>query len=470
MLLTKRTRLVLLLSLVSLFTARAADYNALDRYIAAADPSYRYQVVRTTASLGSTIYQLDLTSQTWLSAAEVDKPEWHHWVTIIQPAKVTSTTAILFIDGGSNKAAPDTPDAVLMLAAAQAGAVLVQVGEVPNQPLKFAGEDKTRSEDAIIAYTWEKFLTTGDERWPARLPMTKAAVRAMDAAIEVLAKAPANPIAIKNFIVMGASKRGLTTWTTAAADPRVIAIAPMVIDVLNTERSLEHHWRAYGFWAPAIHDYVEAGVVNWFGTPQLTALMDIEDPFSYRERLTMPKYLINSSGDQFFLPDSSQFYFNDLPGEKYLRYIPNTDHTLPGMEAPLNVIAWTQAILANHPRPRFYWRADRPNGMITLRVLDKPAKVLLWQASNPEARDFRLETIGPAWKSTPVEGENGIYTVTMPAPDRGYTAFFFELTYPGPSDLPLMFTTEVVVTPDVYPFDLPAPASAEAAARSARRR
>ena len=34
---------------------------------------------------------------------------------------------------------------------------------------------KARTEDDFIAYTWDKFLRTGDEKWPLRLPMTKAA-------------------------------------------------------------------------------------------------------------------------------------------------------------------------------------------------------------------------------------------------------------------------------------------------------
>ena len=45
--------------------------------------------------------------------------------------------------------------------------------------------------------------------------------------------------------------------------------------------------------------------------------MRIEDPFNYRSRLTMPKFIINAGGDQFFVPDSSQFYFNELSGTKY---------------------------------------------------------------------------------------------------------------------------------------------------------
>ena len=48
---------------------------------------------------------------------------------------------------------------------------------IPNQPLVFADmKGWGRGEDALIAYTWDKFYRTGDEEWPARLPMTKAVV------------------------------------------------------------------------------------------------------------------------------------------------------------------------------------------------------------------------------------------------------------------------------------------------------
>jgi PhoPQ-activated pathogenicity-related protein len=348
------------------------------------------------------------------------------------------------------------------LLAASAGAVVVDLGQVPNEPLTFAGESQSRTEDAIIAYTWDKYLRTGDERWPARLPMTKAAVRAMDTVTDFLGKLPGGAMKVKNFVVAGGSKRGWTTWSAAEVDPRVIAIAPIVIDTLNVPPVFESQWRAYGFWAPAIQDYTDMGIMNWFGTPQMAALMDIEDPYPYRPRLALPSYQMNSTGDQFFLPDSPRYYFSDLPGEKYLRFVPNTDHSMTSLDVVSNLVSWFQAVTANYPRPRFYWRTDPAAGTITVRVVDTPQQVMLWQASNPAARDFRLETIGPAWTSTPLSGTNGIYTATVTAP-QGWAAFFVELTYPGPNSTPgsapdgtsLVFTTEVVVTPDVYPFGPP---------------
>ena len=65
-----------------------------------------------------------------------------------------------------------------------------------------------------------------------RLPMTKAVVRAMDT-IQDFAK-NSNYGDIKKFMLAGESKRGWTTWTSAAVDPkRVFSAVPIVMDILN---------------------------------------------------------------------------------------------------------------------------------------------------------------------------------------------------------------------------------------------
>src|SRR5262249_26359960 len=68
-----------------------------------------------------------------------------------------------------------------------------------------------------------------------------------------------------------------------------------VIDLLNVEESFEHHYRAYGFWAPAIAAYQASGIMRWAGTPELAALLKIEDPYAYRDRLTITKALAVTS-------------------------------------------------------------------------------------------------------------------------------------------------------------------------------
>ena len=316
-------------------TARASA-TALDRYVAAPDPSFAWTVSKTLPAEGATATLIDLTSQRWLTEQEVEQPLWKHWLVVVTPEKVTSDIGLLFIGGGRNdRNPPATPSKWLVEAARDTGTVVAELRMVPNQPVVFKDDParKPRTEDDFIAYTWDKFLRTGDDKWPARLPMTKSAVRAMDAVTAFAASAAGGSNKVGRFVVAGASKRGWTTWTTAAVDSRVIAIVPAVIDLLNVEPSFIHHYRAYGAYSDAVKDYVEQGIMDWIGTPQFHALMKIEEPYEYRDRLTMPKLLVNASGDQFFLPDSSQFYFDKLRGENHLRYVPNTNHWLDKSDA-----------------------------------------------------------------------------------------------------------------------------------------
>lgn len=443
-------RLVLACTLVAALCAGGQKQTALDRYVAAPDPNYKYELVNKIEGKGYTAYVLEMTSQAWRTEKEVDRPLWKHWVTVVRPAQVKSDTGFLFITGGSNASKPPVAaDPMLWNIAVDTGTVVTELRMVPNQPLTFAGETRGRSEDSLIAYTWDKFLRGGDDQWPARLPMTKSAVRAMDAVTDFCGK---EGVKVSKFVVAGGSKRGWTTWATAAVDKRVVAIVPMVIDLLNIQPSFEHHWRVYGFWAPAIGDYERMGLMNWSRHPRYHELMKIEEPYEYRDRLTMPKFLINATGDQFFIPDSWQFYWNDLKGEKYLRYVPNADHSLRTSDAVASLSAYYSAFIEGRERPRFSWKVEK-DGTIRVKSETKPQVVKLWQASNPNARDFRLEKIGPVWKDTVLEPKgNGTYEAKVAAPEKGWTAYMIEMTYPGAGKHPFKFTTGVKVVPDTLPY------------------
>lgn len=432
----------------------------LDDYVNWADPSFTYSVHSTIPGPGYTARVISMTSQTWRNPLEVDRTRWDHWLTVVEPDTVSNNQGMLLIGGGSNgDAAPTATDPYLTIAgniAVASNSVVSYLTMVPNQPLRFADEGYNRQEDAIIAYSWDKFMDsyvsgTPDGYWPAQLPMTKSAVRAMDT-IQNLFAASGTPI--ESFVVSGASKRGWTTWLTGAVDPRVSAIIPMVIDILNVEQSMQHHYDSYGFWAPAVNDYVAAGVMDRLGSPESAALMDIIDPYEYRDRLTMPKYMINSTGDEFFLPDSSQFYYDDLVGKKYLRYVPNTSHSL--MQALPDVVnglaTFYMGILDDSALPEFSWTMEA-DGSITVEVVSVASLmgVSLWQATNPDARDFRLEVIGSAWTSSPLLDQGGgVYVANVARPDQGWSAFMVELIFDSGrgQNMEYKFTTQVSVIPE----------------------
>jgi PhoPQ-activated pathogenicity-related protein len=215
---------------------------------------------------------------------------------------------------------------------------------------------------------------------------------------------------------------------------------------------MRHHFAAYGFYSPAIGDYEQMKIFDRLDSQGGTEIRNFVDPYEYCDRYTMPKFLINSSGDQFFLPDSAQFYFDDLPADKYLLYCANTDHGLDESEADKALLVWYQSILTGRERPQFSWeKAEDGRMVVTART--RPQQVRLWTATNAEARDFRLEKIGKAWKSSPLTATGpGTYDVRVPAPDKGWTAYFVELLFDSGTPIPYRFSTEVCVVPNTLPY------------------
>jgi PhoPQ-activated pathogenicity-related protein len=434
----------------------AERQTALDVYVHAPDSHYQYKLIEKKAHAGCTEYLIRMTSQEWRSPAEVSPSVWQHWVRIYIPKTVSTSIGMLYILGGSTTDGQPKPDDKFDSLANLTHSVVSELFDVPNEPLAFANDPYgPRKEDEIIAYSWRKFLETGDSTWPLRLPMTKAAVRAMDTVTSFAASKKAGGHVVNRFVVVGLSKRGWTTWTTAAVDPRVVAIVPMVIDVLHVAPSFEHHYRSYGFWAPAVKDYFAEHLMDDLEGEAFQKLMDIEDPYSYRDRLTMPKLIVNGAGDQFFLPDSSRFYFDELPGEKHLLYEANADHSLRGTDSDYSIAAFYQSIVAGGTRPNLRWTFE-PDGAIRVTVDQKPLQVTLWQSTNPDHRDFRLEAIGSSYHGTTLAADSpGVYVARVPTTAKGWTAFFVEATFPGPGKFPFKFTTAVRVLPDVEPYPLP---------------
>jgi PhoPQ-activated pathogenicity-related protein len=437
----------------SLMAEETGTKTALDEYVARPDDTYQWQIMQTMKAQGLTAYIVDLKSQTWRSSDEVNRTVWQHWLMIVKPDDVKFDTAMLFIGGGSNDGdPPNGPNERIMKLAAASKSVVAELKMVPNQPLIFHGDGQPRKEDDLVAYTWDQYLKTGDPTWPARNPMVKSAVRAMDTITAVLQSAEGGHVEVDKFVVAGGSKRGWTTWLTGAVDQRVVAISPIVIDVLNVEVSMRHHYAAYGFWAPAVGDYVHHKIFRHLGSPQMKKLQELVDPYCYRDRLTMPKYILNGSGDQFFLPDSSQFYFDDLTGDKYLRYVPNADHSLNGSDAVESLLAFYLTVLHKKPRPEIRWTFE-DDGAIRVIPSVEPKQVLLWQATNPQARDFRLETLGPKYEETELTQQgDGSYVGNVTPPAKGWTAYFLELTFDLGIPVPFKQTTAVRVVPNTLPY------------------
>jgi PhoPQ-activated pathogenicity-related protein len=436
---------------------KVSNPTPLDDYVARPDSSFAWRVVGPVKGMGRRSAVLELTSQTWLTPDEIDRPAWKHWLTVIVPDDVIHDTAFLYITGGTS-ADPAPSEAAKGFArlAVESRSVVAQLNDVPNQPLRFADRpEDALVEDAIIAHQQMKFINGRDPEQLVRLPMVKSGVAAMTAIQQYLASDAGGNLPVNGFVVAGGSKRGWTTWLVGALDPRVRAIIPIVINSLDGDATVRHHWGAMGYFSPAIKDYVDHGLIpGMIGHPGLDEIRRIEDPLSYSDRpsMTMPKYIINAVGDEFFPPDNTRYSYQRLPDTKRLRMLPNSRHSTEGTDIIKSLAAFYDAILNHRPLPSYSWDV-REDGAIVVRAAETPAEVNLWQGTNPKARDFRVDTIGEAFTATPLaRQDDGSWIGKAEAPPAGFTAYFVELVFSGATRSPFKFTTEVSVTPDVLPF------------------
>ncbi|WP_397423532.1 PhoPQ-activated protein PqaA family protein, partial [Phenylobacterium sp.] len=314
---------------------------------------------------------------------------------------------------------------------------------------------KARVEDEIIAYLQARYATTQNPDDLLRLPMVKSGTQAMTAVQDFIKADTGGKLNIDGFVVAGGSKRGWTTWLVGAVDKRVVGIVPIVINVLSVNDTAIHHWRALGYFSPALQDYVDAGLIpGQIGKPSLEGVNLIEDPLNYQDRATMkiPKYVINAVGDEYFPPDNTRYGYSRVAQPKRLRMIPNSKHSTAGTDIMDSITAFHDAILNERAMPDYAWKV-RADGAIVVTPKGKPAEVLLWQGTNAKDRDFRVDTIGKAFTSTPLTAQpDGTFVGNVPRPASGYTAYFVELVYPSGGKYPLKFTTEVSVKPDVLPY------------------
>jgi len=412
-------------AIASMSSVCLAD-SALFDYVNRPDSTFAWRVASQSETDQGTVYNLELTSQTWQGIT------WKHGLHIIKPAVLERPDyALLFITGGDNdhvhlqlQPAPNNEEVQIFARVAQAvGSVVCVLSQIPNQPLYDGLE-----EDALIVYTFDKFLNTLDPTWPLLLPMTKGAVKAMDAT-QAFAKEKLG-LTISSFVVSGGSKRGWTTWLTGAVDPRVKAIAPMVIDVLNMRQQMPHQLESWGAYSEEIEDYTRLHIQERMGTPDGEKLTNIVDPFSYRDRLTIPKLIVLGTNDPYWPVDAVNLYFGQLKGDKHILYVPNAGHGLGSKREALGgLVAFFRQIAAGAGLPRLSWEFKLEATGITLAIAPqtKPVEVNLWTAQSPTT-DFRKAT----WAKSPISADaQGGYTRTADIPQTGYLACYGEVVYPG---------------------------------------
>lgn len=297
----------------------------LDQFLKSPNPTKSW----TIESRKKDRIEAKLTSQIWQGQ------KWKHDLLIMQPAKpLGGEIAILYITGDRVDRA-DIP--FIQRMANEARMPVVALFGIPNQPLY------GKTEDALIAHTFEQYLRTGDATWPLLFPMTKAALAAMDAAQAIGG--------YKKFVVTGSSKRGWTTWFAGVSgDSRIRGIAPMVYDNLNMAAQLKHQMEYYGKYSEMIGDYTEKGLIEVMNSEPGKKLTAMVDPYSYLSRLACPVLAVVGSNDRYWTVDSHTIYWDEIKTKKFLSVVPNAGHNLgDGKQATATIAFFARACLGTLP-------------------------------------------------------------------------------------------------------------------------
>ncbi|QDV65614.1 PhoPQ-activated pathogenicity-related family protein [Crateriforma conspicua] len=397
----------------------AKPQAAFTGFIQTDEPDYQWQLEDKVDTAGYQKWSLKLTSQRWQNIV------WKHDVRVYVPKPCPHPdAAILFINGGSNRRPPNAAiEPACVALAGMSGMPVVALFQVPNQPL-LGG----KYEDALIAATWLKYLDTGDGTWPLLFPMVKSAVKTMDCVGELSEQQLQRPI--ERFIVTGASKRGWTSWLSAAADDRVIGIAPMVIDTLNFRKQMEDQKQKWGFFSEQIADYTEAGLVNLENESdaerQLRLMMD---PYEYRDRIRVPKLLINGANDRYWRCDALDNYWNDLSSPKNVLTIANAGHGLEGghMRVTASIATFAAKCAEGRRLPSIQWSTQTDGRSIRFTAQsDRDVSDFRFWVAFSDTRDFRDRQ----FHRFDADAENRRKaTVEFDVPKGQHAAVFADLTF-----------------------------------------
>lgn len=438
------TYLFFMLSLATPLPSSLADTLSDYRQSLASQP-VNYVRMDTRELPGVKVQRYVLHSQNWSPQDAVRPIRWEHRVDIYLPDAAKPTVALMVVNNDAGKATSFNEASLARIALAT-HTVVVSVSNVPNQPLHYQGNSTPLTEDDSVAYSWKRFLENGDA--PLQFPMSASVSQAFR-----LVKRELAPQKIVKFIVTGASKRGWAAWLAAISDPDVVAVVPFAVDLLNTRAALEHMYRSYGNnWPVAFYPYYRQQIDQQINSDNFARLIRVLDPLAYLrskagERLKIKKYVINASGDDFYTPDNSRFYYPRLPGEKSLRVVANASHEAVLSVAEPSLIAFVNRFQARKSLPAITERRQGSDKLV-LHFSGQPEKVVVWRANNPLARDFRY-ACGVRYEAfTPPAMSGNTLSVALMTPATGWQATFVEATF---SD-GFVATSQVYITPDeVYP-------------------
>lgn len=365
---------------------------------------------------------------------------WNHELYINTPAQLARRdVVVIFLTGGSGGENQLRAAARLASQASLRTAVLTRV---PNQPL-YNG----RREDDLLSFSLDQYRRSGDASWPLLFPMVASVVRGIDTLEHVLDEKRVS------VVLIGASKRGWTTYLTAAVDQRVVAMVPTVFEMVAMQAQIALMRERYGHDSEKIRPYTALGLTNSLTEPRVAQLVQWLDPVHYFRRYTIPKLVLLGANDPYWVVDSVRQYWEHLPEPKLLRMLPNVGHGVLAEDAAQHAItSFIRAVFAQpeqpvpYTTPHYRWRYSGPAdgvALLTGESTDPLTQCVVWRATAPTP-DFRTAQFLP--HECRILPDTRSFTSKFSVEPAQSTAVFAELTFTSQSGEAVVVSTE----PQVY--------------------
>lgn len=378
--------------------------------------------VTEQSALGPT--RVSFQSQVWR-----DIP-WRHELLIKHPHKTRRPDlVIVLLTGGGGGDAQQSSAQKLADALGIRAAVLTKV---PNQPLLDG-----KKEDDLLSYTLDQYRRTGDATWPLLFPMVTSVVKGIDTLQTTLGQPHLK------VIVVGASKRGWTTYLTGAVDTRVVGIVPAVYEMISIPRQIALARQRYGRDSEKIRPYTALGLTDSLLDPRVARMISWIDPAAYFSQITMPKLVLLGANDPYWVVDSVREYWDTLPEPKMLRILPNVGHGVLSEGAASDaIISFVRLIMDRHPLPSARWKfSGVANGvaMVSGDSDERLTRCTVWRALSADT-DFRDAEFRSSSCDVTKDGREFRSVVAVPSNEN--TALFVDLETVGGGGQNLLLSTE----------------------------
>ncbi len=450
-------------------TRETETSKILISYAKELDKNYNYRLHSKTKDAGVTTYFLELTSQAW-HPEKVFPPIWRHWLTLIVPDRRTKDSALFVMTKGLSsieKPMSEVPLSLLSIAVSTNSIVAILEGF----PIDSTGYYETPSKKVelndinFFVWTLRQYYDTGDPNWIILLPMVKSAVSAMNAVQEFVLKELQSEIPVKEFVVC-ADVPFFAPWLIPAVDDRVIGIIGINNFVYNIE-SLIKTCLIDEITIPPLFEAIDnQGLLQNFETEEGEKLLNIIDPYNYRQFMRITKLIISYNGSA---TSNFSFYAEDvlpeIPDPTYWALYPQVSLSREPiyLSQSLKVTLWEnpippkmynfkdtlsvfyQRVISRKELPTFTWNIAQ-RGKCSVKVSEEIVDARVWYCIQ-DAKNKLFENTSEWQVETMTEIGEGIYEADLNFSDENYKAVVIEIVFPSLSGTNFPITSHIHIIP-----------------------